>query len=192
MRAFVVTWMILAASLVTVVDAADAPEPSAASSSQGIDLMQLLEMSADRLKKRFIVDPRVRGQALLVNVDPKRITYAELQAILNVHGFIATQEIEGTVRIVPDANMRQLPMPVLGEDSKSVGEEEIVMQTIDVGTLNAAQLVPILRPLLPQAAHLVAHAETNTLMVIARRGNVRMIESIVRDLRKRPTREVKE
>lgn len=180
--------MILVMALAMPADAADAPAqvPAPAAARQGIDLLQLLEMSAERLKKRFIIDPRVRGEVLLVNVDPQRITYAELQAILSVYGFVATQEMEGTVRIVPDANMRQLPMPLLGQDDKRIGEEEVVMRTIDAGALHATQLVPLLRPLLPQPAHLVADPQTNTLIVVARRASVRLIEDVVRDLRARP------
>lgn len=195
MRIVVVIWTVMAALLIQGIDAvgaAEAPEQAAAASTRGIDLLELLERCAERLKKRFIVDPRVRGEVLLVNVDPERITYAELQAILSVHGFVATQEIEGTVRIVPEANARQLPMPLLGSNSKGIGEEDLVMRMIDVGPLNAATLVPILRPLLPQYAHLVAHQETNSLVVVARQANVRVIESIVRDFRTKPAREVKE
>src|SRR5688572_30623014 len=103
MRALVIICTVLAAAPIPAVNAAEAPAPTVAANSGGIELMELLERSAKRLNKRFIVDPRLAGKALLVNIDPDRITYRELQAILSVHGFIATQETEGTVRIVPDA-----------------------------------------------------------------------------------------
>lgn len=192
MRCFVFVCAVLATSLPIVVGAADAPETTVSSSAPGIDLMQLLEQSAKRLNKRFIVDPRMRGNVQLVNVDPQRISYAELQAILGVHGFVATQEIEGTVRIIPEGNIRQVPMPVLSAESKNVGAEDMVMRALEVGPLNAVALVPILRPLLPQYAHMVAHPETNSLIVVARQANMRVIESIIEDLRARPIREVKQ
>ncbi len=163
----------------------------AGSTNEGIELMELLHMSAERLKKRFIVDPRVRGQVLLVNVDPRRMSYRELQAVLSVHGLVTTPEIEGTIRIVPDANARQLPMPLVHEKADNIGEEEMVTRIIDVESLEAARLIPILRPLLPQYAHLVADGQTNSLIVVARQGNVRMMESIIRDLRARPTVETR-
>jgi general secretion pathway protein D len=163
----------------------EAAESSAQRSMQGTDLIQLLEQVAPRLKKRFIVDPHARTEVLVVNLDPKRMTYDDLQAILSVHGFVATDEAHGIVRIVPDERARQLPMPIL-EGASKLGPEEMVTQRIDAGSLTAAQLVPILRPLLPQYAHLVAHPETNSLIVVARHANVKMIESIVGDLRSRP------
>jgi general secretion pathway protein D len=81
-------------------------------------------------------------------------------------------------------------MPLLEEGTQNVGEEDIVTRTIDVGPLNPAALVPLLRPLLPQPAHLVAHPETGSLIVVDRLGNVRKLEAIVRELRARPTRAV--
>lgn len=192
MRYLFLACAVLSTAFPIVVCAADAPETTVSSSAPGIDLMQLLEQSAKRLNKRFIVDPRMRGNVQLVNVDPQRISYAELQAILGVHGFVATQEIEGTVRIIPEGNIRQVPMPVLSAESKNVGAEDMVMRALEVGPLNAAALVPILRPLLPQYAHMVAHPETNSLIVVARQANMRVIESIIEDLRARPIREVKQ
>jgi general secretion pathway protein D len=184
MSDFVVASMLLSLWLVPPAQAADATQSAPA---QGIELMELLELSAERLKKRFIIDPRVSGRALIVNLDPKRMSYADLQTVLSVHGFVATEEMNGTVRILPDANARQLPMPLLDDKRSELGPEEMVTKRIDVGSLQATQLVPILRPLLPQYAHLVAHAETNSLIVSARHANVQMIEKIVRELSSRPS-----
>jgi len=46
----------------------------------------------------------------------------------------------------------------------------------------AAQLVPILRPLLPQYAHLAALPYENTLLIVDRYANVKRIEAIVKAL----------
>lgn len=45
---------------------------------------------------------------------------------------------------------------------------------------------------MPQPAHLVAHPETNSLIMVDRQGNVRKMEAIVRELRARPAHEAKE
>jgi len=41
-------------------------------------------------------------------------------------------------------------------------------------------MVPILRPLLPQAGHLAANAHSNTLTIVARYGNMRRIVALIR------------
>jgi general secretion pathway protein D len=168
-----------------IVQAAE-PEQPTPRRTDGISLTQLIERSAARLNKRFIVDPRVRGEAILVGIDPEKISYRELQAVLSVHGFITTQERNGVIEIIPDAIARQVPTPLIGDRAANVGDDEYVTRAMEAGTLEAGKLVPILRPLLPQQAHMVADGQTNTLIVVASYADVRRIESIVNELKKRP------
>jgi general secretion pathway protein D len=170
--------------LVATAQAAETTPPP--KRTDGIALLQLIERAAQRLNKRFIIDPRVTGEAIMVGIDPERMTYRELQAVLSVHGYMTTPERNGTIQIVPDSNARQLPMPLVSERSPNFGEDEFVTKMIDVGPLQATQLVPILRPLLPQHAHLVGESQTNSLIVVARYDNVRQIEAIVNEMKKRP------
>lgn len=158
----------------------------AAPRSGGISLAHLIERVAERQKKNFIVDPRVAGEATLVGIDPERITYRELQAVLSVHGYFTTPEQNGVIEILPDANARQTPMPLVGDRAANIGDDEYVTRVLDAGPLQATQLVPLLRPMMPQQAHMVANAATNTLILVSRYDNVKQIEAIVRELQKRP------
>ena len=155
-------------------------------SKPGIPLADLIARAAERLNKNFIVDPRVSGQAMLYGINPDRVTYRELQAVLAVHGYMTTQEANGLIAIVPEGTARQRPQPVLSEPNGNVGKDEFVTRSLDVAPLDAAQLVPVLRPMMPQEAHLVAVAQTNTLIIVDRYDNVRRIEAVINDLRKRP------
>jgi len=168
--------VLIVVSLSQVVRAAEAPQ------SEGIDLRQLIEIFAERQNKRFIVDPRVSGRVVVAGIDPRKLSYEELQSVLSVYGFVTTPERNGTIEILPDANARQIPVPVVTDKARNVGAEDVVTKTLDVEPLNAVQLVPILRPMLPQYAHLAAHAETNSLIVVARQANVETLEAIIRDL----------
>jgi general secretion pathway protein D len=49
----------------------------------------------------------------------------------------------------------------------------------------ASYLVPVLRPLMPQAAHLAAEIQTNMLIINDRAGNARRIASLVDELDRR-------
>ena len=53
-------------------------------------------------------------------------------------------------------------------------------------TLREAQLVPILRPLLPQAAGLAAFPQTNSLVIVDRFANLRRIEGLIKALDNTP------
>jgi general secretion pathway protein D len=145
-----------------------------------VPLIQLIEDVSKRTGKNFIVDPRVQGEATLAGKDAASITYDELLQILQVHGFVAV-EAGNLVKIVPDANARSMAAPVIsGRERRADGQ--FVSKVIPVKTMPAAQLVPLLRPLLPQAAHLAAVACTNTLIMVDTYANIQRIEALVKEL----------
>jgi type II secretory pathway component GspD/PulD (secretin) len=164
-----------------------APAAPIARCTDSADIGQILTDFAQRANKRLIVDPRVRAYVCTPGIDLRKATYRDLQAILRVHGFVAMDE-QNVITVVPEANMRQLPPTTLEGDSRNVGDDDIVLKVVTVQKIEAAQLVPILRPLMPQAAHLAAFAPTNSLIIAGRYANVRSIEAIARSLDKQPPR----
>src|SRR3990172_2612096 len=145
------------------------------------DLGQVIEAVSQVTGKNFIVDPRVRAQVTMLSNTPMNADafYEAFLAILQVHGFVAVPS--GTViKILPDANARQLPANDL-PDRVSSTSDEIVTQVIQVRNVSAAQLVPILRPLIPQYGHLAAYPSSNMLIISDRAANVnRMVRIISR------------
>jgi general secretion pathway protein D len=61
----------------------------------------------------------------------------------------------------------------------SATSDEIVTQIITVKNINAAQLVPLLRPLIPQYGHLAAYPAGNMLIISDRASNVNRIARII-------------
>ncbi|MGQ0383337.1 MAG: type II secretion system secretin GspD, partial [Gammaproteobacteria bacterium] len=145
------------------------------------DLGQVIEAVSQVTGKNFIVDPRVRAQVTMLSnspMDPDAF-YEAFLAILQVHGFIAVPS-GSVIKILPDANARQLPANDL-PDRISATSDEIVTQVVQVRNVSAAQLVPILRPMMPQAAHLAAYVPGNILIISDRASNVnRMIRIVAR------------
>ncbi len=144
------------------------------------DITQITEAVAAATGKNFIVDPRVRAQVTMISSTPMSPAafYEAYLAILQVHGFIAVQSGEVT-KILPDANARQIPSVDL-PDHVSATSDEIVTQVIDVKNVSAAQLVPILRPLIPQYGQLAAYPASNILIISDRANNVNRIIRIIR------------
>ena len=144
------------------------------------DITQITEAVAAATGKNFIVDPRVRAQVTMISSTPMSPAafYEAYLAILQVHGFIAVQSGEVT-KILPDANARQIPSIDL-PDHVSSTSDEIVTQVIDVKNVSAAQLVPILRPLIPQYGQLAAYPASNILIISDRANNVNRIIRIIR------------
>jgi general secretion pathway protein D len=62
--------------------------------------------------KKYLLDPRVNAHVHLIGQDLSNISYSDLLAILQIHGFIAV-EGGGYVRVLPDANARQSAEPMM-------------------------------------------------------------------------------
>ena len=65
-------------------------------------------------------------------------------------------------------------------DRVSSTSDEIVTQVVDVRNVSAAALVPILRPMVPQYAHLAAYPAGNILIISDRASNVNRMIRIIR------------
>ncbi|MEX1993574.1 MAG: type II secretion system secretin GspD [Steroidobacteraceae bacterium] len=162
--------------------------PLAAAAQQGAqitpnykdaDLGQVIEAVSQVTGRNFIVDPRVRAQVTMLSTSPMSpdAFYEAFLAILQVHGFVAVPS-GSVIKILPDATSRQMPANDL-PDRISSTSDEIVTQVVQVRNISAAQLVPILRPMMPQAAHLAAYPSANMLIISDRAANVNRMMRIV-------------
>src|SRR6202050_291052 len=145
------------------------------------DITQIIEAVSMSTGKNFIVDPRVRAQVTMLSSTPMTPDqfYQAFLAILQVHGFVPVPA-GNVVKIIPDANMRQYPANDL-PNSVSSTSDELVTQVLAVKNVGAAQLVPVLRPLMPQNAQLSAVTGANILIISDRASNVnRMMRIIAR------------
>jgi len=145
------------------------------------DITQIIEAVSMATGKNFIVDPRVRAQVTMLSSTPMTPDqfYQTFLAILQVHGFVAVPA-GNVIKIVPDANMRQYAGNDL-PDHVSATSDEMVTQVLAVQNISAAQLVPVLRPLMPQNAQLSAVTGANILILSDRASNVnRMMRIIAR------------
>jgi general secretion pathway protein D len=140
----------------------------------------LIETVSKTTGKKFIVDPRVRADVTIIGQNPSTISYAELLSILAVHGFVVAQS-GGYVEVVPDDMARVVAASAIA--GKEIHPDaEFVNKIIPVKTMPAAMLVPILRPLLPQHAHLVAVICRNALLMVDTYANVKRVEALVQAL----------
>ncbi|OUU79175.1 MAG: type II secretion system protein GspD [Gammaproteobacteria bacterium TMED78] len=139
------------------------------------DIRQIIEAVGEVTGKNFLVDPRVAAEVTLLSFSPMSpdTFYNAFLATLQVHGYSA-QESDGIVKIVPDANVRTLAGPNFSNSA-----DDFVTQTVVLQNVAVANLVPILRPLIPQYGHLAAHVGSNTLIIADRSANVDRMLSIV-------------
>jgi general secretion pathway protein D len=152
-----------------------------------IDLTALLERLGDELDREFIVDPRVPAALRVANTTLDGADYESLLALLRVHALMAVETADDQILVVPESNTRFMPSPVVQEDNARISDHEIVTRIIEVApgedeTSSAAQLVPILRPMLSSNAQLASSANGSHLIIVDRYDNVRRITAVVREL----------
>ncbi len=145
------------------------------------DIRQVIEAVGAVTGKNFVLDPRVKAQVTMLSSAPMTpdAFYDAFLSILSVYGFVAVPSGD-VIKILPDQNVRTMPgAESTAEGAKAV--DDIVTRVIPVENVAAAQLVPILRPLIPQYGHLAAHAPSNLLIISDRAANVdRMVRIIKR------------
>jgi general secretion pathway protein D len=143
------------------------------------DITALIKTVSEHTGKNFVIDPRVTGKVTVISAHPmdKDEFYQVFLSILEVHGF-STIPTGDVIKIVPDVKAKQLGIPTVDRDNELPGDQ-IVTRIIQVKNINAAQLVPILRPLIPQQGHLAAYPDTNVLIISDRRQNVDRLLQIV-------------
>jgi general secretion pathway protein D len=155
---------------------------SARKSGAEMDVSDLVARYAKRSGKQFIVDPRVRGPVPLAGIDPDRLGYDKLLAILTVNQFVAVTQGDWII-VAPDANARQLPTPVYTERNfRAAAPDEVVTLVLPVKNVCAPQIVPVLRPLMPQSAHMAAYPETNTLILSDHSANLHRLVTVIEAL----------
>ncbi len=148
------------------------------------DIQQIIEAVGAVTGKNFIIDPRVKAQVTMVSSTPMSADafYEAFLSILQVYGYVAVPS-GSVIKILPDANARQLP-GWEGAAENNRRADDIITQVVLVENVAAAQLVPILRPLIPQYGHLAAHPASNMLIISDRAANVDRITSIIRRIDK--------
>ena len=143
------------------------------------DLQTVTEMVSKITGKNFIIDPRVKGNVTVISSAPLDADslYAIFLSILRVHGFVAVDD--GTVvKILPAASARE-EAPVATDAAE---QDEILVEVIPVRHVPAAQMVPILRPLVEKEGHLAAHTNSNSLIVAASRRTNEKIRGMLTQL----------
>src|SRR5271165_6218133 len=143
------------------------------------DLSQIIQAVSEVTGKNFIIDPRVNAKVTMLSATPMSPAafYEAFLSVLQVYGYGAVPAGK-VIKIIPNTDARQLPSIDLPNQVSSTSDE-IVTQIISLKNISAAQLVPLLRPLIPQYGHLAAYPSANILIISDRASNVSRIVHII-------------
>ncbi|MFK5969950.1 MAG: type II secretion system secretin GspD [Candidatus Marithrix sp.] len=146
-----------------------------------MDIKAFIDIISKETGKTFVVDPRVKGKITVMSskpMDNKQI-YDVFLSILSVHGFTAIPS-GSIIKVIPDNLAKSQNSPVLPIDKIPVVGNSLITQIVEIKHISAAQLIPLLRPLIRQQGHLVAYPANNTLVIYDNANNVNRLLKIIR------------
>ncbi|CAM3715974.1 type II secretion system secretin GspD [Bordetella tumulicola] len=146
-------------------------------------------------QRNYLVDPRVKGKLTLVSERPvDRDTAVNMLAgALRMQGY-AIVDVDGVTRVVPESDAKLqgssvvvdppsragAPAPVSMEQfARGTQRSEIITRVFSLKYENAANLLPVLRPLVPPNNPINAYPGNNTLVVTDYADNLDRIASVI-------------
>ncbi|MBO6702899.1 MAG: type II secretion system secretin GspD [Pseudomonadales bacterium] len=142
------------------------------------DIREFVTQVSSITGKSFVVDPRVKGNVTVVSTASmdKEAVYELFLSVLRVHGYAA----------VPAGSVTKVVQQVLAKQSSNPKDflvnqqsEELVTSVIPVRNSPSAELVKILRPLIPQYGHVAGIESPNALIVSDHASNIERLTQIV-------------
>lgn len=154
------------------------------------DIQAFITQVAEMTGKNFVIDPRVRSRDVTV-ISKQALTSAEVYelflSVLQVHGYAAVPAGD-VVKIVNNTVAKHSNLPLV--QSRSINGEELITRVIPIRNTPVDELVPVLRPLVPQYGHLAAVSSANALIISDHSDNIRRIEAILSHLDQSESQEV--
>ena len=146
------------------------------------DIQQFITQVSQITERPFVIDPRIKGTVTVVsNVQFDRDgVYELLLSVLRVHGFGA-YAVGEVVHIVQNPTLVKQTGGG-GDNALSQARQAIVTQVVPAQNVDAAELVKILRPLVPQYGHVAAVAKPNVVILSDHADNIERLMRIVAEI----------
>jgi general secretion pathway protein D len=148
------------------------------------ELEELVRFVAQVTGKTIVVDPKTKGRVQVISSQPLNEVqlYDLFLSILEVNGFAAVESGD-TIKIIPLRDARSSAAPVVSQRGQRENSE-IVTEVIQLNNISAATLIPVLRPLAPQQAHMAAYAASNAIIISDTAANIARIREVIQQIDK--------
>lgn len=142
------------------------------------DIRAFIDQVSTMTGKTFVVDQRIKGKITVIAPEPmsSATVYQVFLSVLNVNGFAAVPTGR-VIKIVPDGSAKQDSIPL--DTSERPSGDEMITRVIAISNSSAAELVPVLRPMVPQSGHLAAVTGANVLVVTDHAENIARLEQVI-------------
>ena len=148
---------------------------------QDADIKAFINEVATITDQNFVLDPRINGNVTVISnrALSRDEIYQLFLSVMQVNG-IAAIDSGTTIKLVPDNVAKQSGVAVdLRGDS--VGEA-LATRVIYLTNTQAAEVLGVIRPLMPQSAHAAAVPGVNALVLSDRADSLNQLTALIRDL----------
>lgn len=148
---------------------------------QDADIKAFINEVATITNENFVLDPRINGNVTVISnrALSRDQIYELFLSVMQVNG-IAAIKSGNTTKLVPDNVAKQsgIAVDLRGE---TVGEE-LTTRVIYLTNTQAAEVLGVVRPLMPQSAHAAAVPGINALVLSDRADSLNQLTALIRDL----------
>ncbi len=148
---------------------------------QDADIKAFINEVATITNQNFVLDPRINGNVTVISNEAlsRDEIYQLFLSVMQVNG-IAAIDTGTTIKLVPDNVAKQSGIEVdLRGDS--IGEA-LTTRVIYLTNTQAAEVLGVIRPLMPQSAHAAAVPGVNALVLSDRADSLNQLTALIRDL----------
>jgi len=136
------------------------------------DIRSVIESVAEITGKSFVLDPRVKGKVTIISPGP-------IDASLLYEAILSSIQVQGFQAVEDGAVTRIIPFTQAFNFAGGNGDNTLETEIIKINYVQAATLVPVIKPLLSNGARLLAFAQSNFLIVSDIRSNVKAVKRII-------------
>ena len=145
------------------------------------DIRQFITQVSQITGRPFVIDPRIKGTVTVVSSTglDRDAVYELLLSVLRVHGFGA-YAVGEVVHVVQNPTL--VKQTGGGGDGLATARQSMVTRVIAAQNVAAAELVKILRPIVPQYGHIAAVAKPNVVILSDHADNIERLMRIVAEI----------
>ena len=136
------------------------------------DIRSVIESVAEITGKSFVLDPRVKGKVTIISPGP-------IDASLLYEAILSSIQVQGFQAVEDGAVTRIIPFTQAFNFAGGDGDNTLQTEIIKINHVQAATLVPVIKPLLSNGARLLAFAQSNFLIISDIRSNVTAVKRII-------------
>ncbi len=164
-------------------DSSSLPSDSKLWNLRNADIRAVIAEVSRVTGKNFIIDPRVQGKISIVSSSPmsNKELYQVFLSMLQVSGYAAIPN-GSVIKIIPNIDAKTQSSDLLNEMRNPPQGEDVMVAVVPVHYVPAEQLVPVLRPLMPQWSNVSAYPPSNMLILSGRANNIKSLADIIKQV----------